>query len=231
MPATTTLALIRAQVRQRADMVNSTFCTDSELNSYINGSYYELYDLLVQKFGSDYYVATPQTITTDGTNDQYALTTSTIYKVLGVDLRVAGTNDYVNVPRFNFADRNRYTPPASPASAGSSNLRYRLHGEYIWFSPLPTSGLTLRVWYVPRLTALSADGDAVDGVSGWEEYVIVDAVIKAKLKEESDASAEMAQKAALIARIESAAENRDAGSPQTVVDVYQDSWLEAEGDY
>jgi hypothetical protein len=58
-----------------------------------------------------------------------------------------------------------------------------------------------------------------DGVSGWLEYVITDAAIKAMQKEESDVSVLMAQKAALVARIIAAAENRDAGNPATVADV------------
>ncbi len=58
----------------------------------------------------------------------------------------------------------------------------------------------------------------LDGVSGWEEYVVVDAAIKAMAKEESDPSVLMAQKQGLLQRIESAAENRDAGSPARVSD-------------
>jgi hypothetical protein len=72
------------------------------------------------------------------------------------------------------------------------------------------------VWYVPKLTTLSADGDTVDGISGWTEYIIVDACIKALAKQESDVTVFALQKAELIKRIENAAENRDAGNPATV---------------
>lgn len=63
-----------------------------------------------------------------------------------------------------------------------------------------------------------ADTDTVDGVSGWEEYIIVDTCIKAMAKEESDPSVFIAQKNALIKRIEEAAENRDIGEPEVVSD-------------
>ena len=53
-----TLATLRNRVRQRADMENNNFVSDSEVNQYINSSYAELYDLLVAKF-EDYYVADP----------------------------------------------------------------------------------------------------------------------------------------------------------------------------
>ena len=64
-----------------------------------------------------------------------------------------------------------------------------------------------------------ADSDILDGISGFDEYVIVDAAIKAMQKEESDVSVLMAQKEALKRRIEAAAANRDAGEPESVSDI------------
>jgi hypothetical protein len=61
-----TLLQIRDLCKQESDMVNSSFLSDAEWNSYINQSYYELYDLLVQKYGNDYFVQTPYTFITDG---------------------------------------------------------------------------------------------------------------------------------------------------------------------
>jgi len=49
--------LIRTAAKQRADLVASQFVTDPEWNSNINASLQELFDMLVQKFGNDYYVA------------------------------------------------------------------------------------------------------------------------------------------------------------------------------
>jgi hypothetical protein len=77
---------------------------------------------------------------------------------------------------------------------------------------------------------MTSDSDTLDGVSGWEEYVITDCCIKALAKEESDPSIFMAQKAALLLRIEAAAENRDAGSPATVSDTGgTDQWTAGGG--
>lgn len=203
MATTMTLLQLRTAVRQRADMVRASgvytnaFVTDAELNSYINQSYFGLYDLLVQKYGDDYFVATPQLITTDGTNYMYALAAD-CYKVLGVDLLIQGTNViYTPIKRFNFGGResNYYT------------------------GGTPQAGLNVRVWYIPRMTQLVADSDTCDGISGWTEYIIAEAAIKCKDKQESDTSVLQAELASVIRRIESAAENRDAGNPQTVVDV------------
>jgi hypothetical protein len=68
-------------------------------------------------------------------------------------------------------------------------------------------------------STLSSGSQVADGISGWLEYVVTDAAIKMMQKEESDTSVLQLQKAALIKRVESAAENRDAGSPATIADV------------
>lgn len=218
-----TLAELRTAAQQRADMVNSDFISDSEWTSWINQAYYELYDILVQKYGDDYFVSTDSSLTTNGTSDRFSLAAVSIYKLLGVDLQISGTagaanGSYVPLRRFNFRERNVSGTASGQAALARTNLSYRLNGGYLWLNPLPASGYTLRLWYVPKLTALSAESDTADGVSGWLEYVIVDAAIRAMQKEESDVSVLMAQKAALVERIEAAAENRDAGSPSTVVD-------------
>jgi hypothetical protein len=127
-------------------------------------------------------------------------------------------NQWMRLRPFNFAERNRYSPFGTQALYAYSNLRYRLNGNKLWFTPTPQSGLTIQVWYVPRLTQLSAIADTVDGISGWTEYIIIDAAIKCAQKEESDVSALMAQKMAIKQRIETMAGDRDAGSPATVAD-------------
>lgn len=228
MATTMTLAQLRDAARQRADMVNSQFVTDAEFNSYINQSYFELYDLLVSKYGDNYYVAPAYQFTTDGTNDQYALPTSpAVYKLLGVDLGLSNTLDsYVTIRPFEFIDRNRYAVPNFQSFYGLTNLRYRLNGDKIWFTPLPAANQRIRLWYVPRMATLDSDSATVEGISGWTEYIIVDAAIKAMQKEESDVSALMMQKQQLITRINAMAESRDAGSPAKVSDnLYADFWF------
>lgn len=220
MSNTMTLIQLRTAVRQRADMVTAdetkAFVSGTELTSYINQSAYELYDLLIQEFGDDYFVANPYAITTDGTSSSYSLPTD-FYKLLGVDLAFNGTN-WSTLKPFNFAERNRQSLRGLPISPGRVDLRYRLKGNQLWLTPTPQGGQNLQLWYIPRFTELSADSDTYDGISGWTEYVIVDAAIKCLQKEESDCSVLMAQKAALIKRITEAAENRDAGMPSTVAD-------------
>jgi hypothetical protein len=250
--ATTTLASVRAAAQQRADMVNSQFLTTAEWTANINASYQELYGLLVQKFGADYYQAgTPDnwfqfTTTTaasyplpDGTASYLLSDGSTVapalFKVNGVDLQInSQPNGWLTLKSFMWAERNRFAFPNTQNFWGHSNIRYRINGNRIWLVPLPSAGQAIRIWYTPRLRVLVSDSDTLDGVNGWDEFIVIDAAIKALQKEESDVSILMAQKAAIISRLEAEAENRDVGMPAHVADVrrgdvYGNSWATGEG--
>jgi hypothetical protein len=220
-----TLLSIRTTIQQRADMVGSTFITDAEWNGYINASARELYGLLVQKYGESYFVQIPPyLITTDGSSDYYPLP-SDFFKLMGVDLQYNNSpNGFVTLKPFMMADRNRYWMTNLQAVYGRlTNLKYRVMGNRISFVPRAAAGQTIRLIYVPRVTELKLDTDVLDGVCGWEEYVVADVAIKALAKEESDTTVFERAKLALLARIESEAANRDAGSPETVQDTaYQD---------
>lgn len=227
------LGQLRLASQQRADRVNSNFVTKAEWNSYINQSAFELYDLLVTTF-EDYYVAAPFVFQTDGSTDRYDLSVLVpdFYKLLGVDSGLNETgNAYWTVKKFDFIARNRYLfPQMTSTYLGPFNLQYRLLGSTkLMFIPQPSAGTFIKLWYVPRMTELLADTDILDGVSGWVEYVIIDAAIKALQKEESDVSVLMAQKQAMLDRIQTTAMNRDIGQPDTVSDTRSRS--EAWGSY
>lgn len=228
------LGTLRLLSQQRADRVNSNFVTLPEWNSYINQSYFELYDLLTTTF-SDYYVASPAIFTTasdfsyplpngvlsfqDASNASFVA--RPFYKLLGVDagLNITG-NAWITLSKFDFIQRNRYIyPQLGQTILGPYNgIQYRIMGDNIEFIPSPQAGILIRLWYIPRMAMLLKDTDIAVGVSGWLEYVIVDAAIKALQKEESDVQVLMAQKMALKARIEESAQNRDAGIPDTISD-------------
>jgi len=196
----TTLLSLRNQAKQQSDMVNSSFITDAEWNTYIQNSYLELYGLIVENFGNDYFTqapATGYTFTTDGINQFFALPTD-FFKLLGVDVQISAPGYWASLKMFTFADRNRLS---------------------VTNTQIPMAGQTIRMFYVPRATIPTADVDTIDGVNGWEEYITVDACMKARGKEESDVSVFAARKAALLQRLEAEVNNRDAGSPAVIGDV------------
>jgi hypothetical protein len=119
---------------------------------------------------------------------------------------------------FVFNERNVYSYSPSWSVNGNNYLRYRLLGSQIKFVPVPNTTDTIKLWYVPAITDLSTDGSTLDGVNGWEEYIVIDVAIKALMKEESDVSALMVAKQQIKERIEKGAMTRDTSFPDRVVD-------------
>lgn len=199
----TTLLQLRTRCKEESDNVNQSFISDAEWDKLINSSYQEVYGLVAETYGADYFTQSPSTgytFLTDGINQFFALP-ATFFKLLGVDVQVSSPQQWVTLKRFAFADRNRLS---------------------VFNNPIPMAGQTVRVFFVPRVTVLAADADVIsDAISmnGWEEYIIADACIKAMAKEESDVSVLMERKQKLLKRIESESENRDAANPPRIVDV------------
>jgi hypothetical protein len=87
----------------------------------------------------------------------------------------------------------------------------------------PTNQVTLSL---PTLSvspvqtvAFWVDSVTVDGVSGWDEFVVIDAAIKAQVKQENPVEELMAQRMDIVAEIEGLAEGRDMGQAFHVSDV------------
>jgi len=214
-----TLAQLMTRVRQRANMENSQFISDSELIDNINESLAELYDLLVGSYGQEYFRKTsPSTSTTASVSD-YALPND-FYKVISVDIILSGNQTYSAIP-FSEYERNQFK--WYPGWGYNTPVLYRLHGSNstfpsgsISFIPGPTGNFQIN--YVPSCPKLSDPiNDSFDGINGWEEYAVLDAAINCLQKEESDASALEARKGAIRMRIEGMSP-RDANAPEKVHD-------------
>ena len=215
-----TLAELRTRARQRADMEESQFVSDSELNGYINNSIAELHDILVQSYSSDYYISS-YSFNTVSQQDSYDLPDD-FYKLRGVDAALNGNDPYTLRP-FNFNERNRFRNFGVWSLLGIANIRYRIVGNQLTFSPTPDGVTAITLWYVPVATELVADTDELRDFNGYNEYIIIDAAIKMAQKEESDVSVLAAQKAAIIQRLNAAAQNRDIGSSESVSDIYAEN--------
>jgi len=87
------------------------------------------------------------------------------------------------------------------ASSSSVATHYRRVGSNMVLYPTPSSGTYIHT-YIPAPTKFTSDADTIDGISGWEEYIIVDCAIKAYIKEESNPVQLEQRKAELIDRID-----------------------------
>lgn len=221
-----TLAEIKVQTRQRADMVDNDFIEDAELSNYINASLAELHDLLIAAYNEEYYMESVS-FSADGSSIAFDLpdgdnydSAPAFYKLRGVDVSSDGGSTWSNVKRFNFNKRNSDQSTFAYNLLGNPHLEYRLVGSEIRFNRIPDSNLQFRLWYHPVSTTLVNGADEFTDVNGWVEYVVVDCAIKMLQKQEDDVSVLLAQKAALAERISAMAQNRDANEPETISDVY-----------
>lgn len=245
LPGRINLGYLRYMCRVRTEKLLSNFITDDQWNFYINQSAYRLYDMLVGKYGDDFFFSLPLIITMTGA-DSYALpdgsnylSTETsgalmpdpagtpapaMYKLNGIDLNIGGTligpaAGWTPCSRQNWSDRDKYTYVGQQASLYNVfQMSYRPMGDRIYVFPV-NSNTTMRWWYVPRMSQLLKDTDMMPfSVSGWSELVIVDVSIKALVQEESyeQAQAFANERAALIERVNAIAPHRDAGQSNTV---------------
>ena len=214
MAKNVSLASLRESARQRADQVNSGFVTDAELTNYINLSLTELYDLLVDAYGEDYYTKNPPELITTTGLDNYPLPLD-FYKLQGVDLQIDSVT-FRTLRPFMMAERNRYR---LNGGWGEQTNMYKINGNRIYFLPLPPAGKVFRLWYVPVCPTLVNGTDEFDFINGWEEYVIIDAAIKMMIKEESSIQELLIQKNAMTQRLIKMKKDRDIGSPLRIVDV------------
>lgn len=226
LPGQINLGYIRYMSKLRANKLESEFLTQDEWNWNINQSMKRLYDLLVTKFGDNYFAAPRIQFNTnnaaiyplpDGSNYGGA---PALYKLIGVDVGVnASNNQWFTLPRYNIIDRNKYSTLQLAGTVQSIyGLSYIVMGNNLEFIPLPSAQI-VQLLYVPMVKEMLQDTDMMPfSISGWSELVIVDAAIKALVKEESfdQAQALVGDRAEIIDRIATTAANRDVGQANTV---------------
>lgn len=187
MAYTVTTANLKTRILNAADMANTSYISDAELLTYINAAYASFYDLVTKADPLNYMGITPTTVTFTSTTN-YANLPADYYRMVGVDVQSGG--DWIPISSFQFGGRG-YTTVASSGTA--------------------------RIWYVPAPTVFTnVTTDNFDGVAGWEEYIVQMCAIDCLNKEESNTNAQRAKLAEVTARIQAAADSRDAGSPPRI---------------
>ena len=179
-----------------------------------------MHDILVLKF-EDYYVNSATFSLVSGTKS-YSLSSIGItdfYKLLGLD--IAQGSDVIRIPRYSFQERNIFSSNSHiHTEKGFTNFRYNLNGTNIVFVPEPNATDQITVWYIPTYTKLTGDSSSTSGsiALNWEEYAVVSAAIKMRMKEETSTSGLERELQRIENRIEEAARNRDAGEPMGITD-------------
>lgn len=190
----------------RADQVGSNFVKPPIWLSWAYFSFSALYDMLVEAF-EDYYIK-PGSGTVSGSLDSFDVP-SDFYKLRIIE-KYDGT-EWKPLDTFNANEKNSLKYAHWP--------RYRISGSKIYLAPISQAPGTYEIGYVPRPARFTALTDAITGVDGWEEYIVLDLAIKAMSKEESDVRLLVSERNAIEQRIKSLAKNRDVGKPQVMSDV------------
>jgi hypothetical protein len=216
-----TLLQLRTQAKRRADMEGSSFLADAEWTDLLNEAGSELHDIIIR--ADPGYFRTTTTINVVANTETYSLAalSPAFYKLIAIFWM---DNGY-RVPMRRFLlhdlDPDYFELDRTIADAGRPHL-YDVLASDLLVAPKPTAAGSIQLWYTPQYVRKSADGDTFDYpiVNGWEQFIVLVAAMKALIKEGSDISQMLVEKAALEARILNMARVKDQFSTRRMRDVY-----------
>lgn len=210
MASTVLYSMLKRQAREVADVETSApeeaHVDDTELLDRFNASL-KIWHGKVTRACPELY-EDEDIITADGSAG-YNLPAD-YFSTLGVDYEY-GTDAFIPLDRLMVPERNKY--PGNGLA-----VAYRLKGDQIALYPRPTSG-TYRHLYITTATPFVDNGSSsVNGVNGWEQWLVYDVAVYILNKAKIDSSAEVAERERLDKEMQIAAADRDAGTPMRVVD-------------
>lgn len=217
------LAQLRKQFYNRFDVGAQNYIQVDEANTLLNEGASHLHNWLVTE--AEYLIWQETTIgLLPGVSDYpFPPTMQKLLKLFGPSI----ANAQISVPAWVPMQRimpNEYRGGNMGAWATvqpSWPFAYMLMGQVLRIIPTPQKPANLLMWYVPTYIDLVADTDQVELalVPGYQEFIINQAVIGARIKEESDTSALERRQQQIMTLMQAAMINRDMGQPQHVVDV------------
>lgn len=212
MARTRTLPELRDEVRERADVENDPHVTDTEVDRHINQSIARLHSIAALACEDEY--TTSAAIATVAGQEAYTVHAS-FFKLVSVDAMVGGIVRPMR--RWQFSERALYLN-VNAWGLPSQPLAYRLvSGDTIRFLPVPDGVYAVTVWYIPASVVLTGSA-SYDGRDGFEEWVVVDAAIKCKLKSEEDVRDLVAERDRLMVDIQASLATKDQALPDRIQD-------------
>lgn len=203
---------LRSRVRERADMVGSSFVTDAanSLDAWINEGLHRLHGRLVDAYGEEYCANSANYTFVTGTTS-YDLP-DYFLKLYAIDMTL---NGYVrSLKKMARSERNIFRN----RSAGIAVPRYMIRGQKVVIYPEVPNGTAFTVHYAPRAKLLSGANLTTNIPAGWEQYIVLYAAIQALHKEETDARHLQGELAKLEHELDLTKEQRDLAGPHQAVD-------------
>jgi hypothetical protein len=218
-----TLAQLRKQFYNRFDVGAQNYIQTDEANTLINEGASHLHNWLVTE--AEYLIWQESQIPlVPGVSDYpFAPTVQKLLKLFGPAYNPSSVSTPAWMPLHRIMPQEY-----RGGNMGALNTiqpfwpyGYMLMGQTLRIIPTPQKAMTLLMWYVPVYVDLVADTDTTELalVPGYQEFIINQAVIGARIKEESDTSALERRQQQIMVLMQAAMINRDMGQPQHVVDV------------
>jgi hypothetical protein len=165
-----TLIQARTAVRSFLDETTQSDWNDSELNTYINSRYHEIFTKVIGVF-EDYYLTTT-TFATIANQQEYGSTDgapTSVYKIRRVELNYDVSNTggsptrCLPIPNFDSIRRDLGQVNSSTGIGASNSAGYYSYGFgsnfKIGFVPIPDKdgSSAIKLWYIQQVSDLTAD--------------------------------------------------------------------------
>lgn len=210
--ASSLAGLIRS-VRTRGQWPREAL-SDTQIKEWLNTSQAAFQDLLFE-YDPTQFLSRHDISVVSGTRE-YDLPTD-FYRLIGVAVGDSSNpNGYAVLERINWDERYDYVTITDKTAA-----RYLIQGDLLILHPTPTWSGTIRLEYMPHVAGMADYSDTLTLTrNAWQEWIVLDACIKAAMTMGTDPQQYLAQRAEQERRIMRASP-RDAGKPKTVTDVYR----------
>lgn len=217
MPTKTLLQLREDARRAAGYTADADAVPDLTLNEYINQSWHELYDVIIDADdGRIFAVNATNPISLGATSHAYKLPAD-FYRLASCDVRRG--EHYVSAKRADPAEYAQLADNKSEYGRPKYFLRWLISANewHIFIFPRPPEG-SIAISYFPTPKVLSQDSDWLPNPASWMSFVTYGAAIKMLNQLERDPSAQMIELKKLGQRIEDSVNDLDTNSPATVVD-------------
>lgn len=213
MGITVTLSQMREDIRDDYDIDSDVARLPKNLlNRYINRSLVSLHGLLMELHSEDYYT-TETTVSTSANVDNVTLPTG-FYKLR----KIAYEKNNESYP-MRRASHELWKDDITPEPWGYYTPRYRIIKNKLYFWPAPTAVETIRLWYIKGPTILSDDGDTINILPHWLEWIYSDVCIKLANRDKNDPRSWVLARGYCEDKIRESAMNRDENDPPRIRNV------------
>lgn len=229
---TRTDAQLISEVRDRSDLGDSLFRTDTQIRRYLNEANRQLTSKLLAIHGADY-LTTSGTINTVAGTALYDLPDD-CFKAKFFRVTIGGRR--VEIPRATTDEIDKDDSSAGWESV-VSRPKHRIQGIQVRFIPTPLAAHAVTVHYIHTAIAFDgADDSAIDELAdnsdylnsywNFEEWIVLKAAIKVKHDQEEDSSQLVYELNELWSDIEKIADDRTDTEPEKIRD--RDSYYDDE---